>query len=547
MNATELATLALDTMQTMDNEGTPYRFHEIVRMFAMEHGFKYETLRSAIRRDPRYHLEENGHRKLTNEQEVDIVCFIYIASYNKRPIKKKDIIRFVKMFFGIDVSRQFATSFLNRWKKELKLKSAELVTKARSSDVMLSDLTDFCNSFEFILEHYQVQRTNLVNVDETRIAMPRANFTDLKVISPAVSGGNNIVTKHDKLCLSVVPFICANGEVLCVFLVFKSKSNKTLRIFGDEGKLRQSPRTSQRIKYFYVATETGYVDSECFLQMCRAFSEWWKEMHPGLHCFLLADRLKAHMQPDLIREMMQCDVYLVFLAANTSHFAQPLDGQPFALLKKIFHQLVLEHAVVWDTRGDLPNNSVMSALYESLRVALRPKVIMASFKDRGIWPYNRELLIRRGTEWAGRVEASNAAARHFRVHCFLEMEQEYQNNKRKEVEERVTEVIAALPLKQPVAWFEVEEIARKKSEEKEKKSQEAQERKRKREEDMAAKKAQKEAKIAQRAAKKKKKEDEQINRLCKGGCGNTIRSKKDKNPCKDGSGYVCATCKICKK
>ena len=82
--------------------------------------------------------------------------------------------------------------------------------------------------------------------------------------------------------------------------------------------------------------------------------------------------------------------------ANTSHIVQPLDGTPFATLKKQVKKARDNESLKRAVSGKSQHQVVSTILPQTEREAFTPEVIRSGFKDRGIWPFDKNTLLKRG-------------------------------------------------------------------------------------------------------------------------------------------------------
>ena len=156
-------------------------------------------------------------------------------------------------------------------------------------------------------------------------------------------------------------------------------------------------RRSERLSdspwpYYYVVTKTGYLDDNSYVEVMRAFADLWEQQHPGLWCYILADQLNCHKKPKIVEEMALRHIFTVSFAPNTLHFVQPLDGLVLATLKKVFRQVLSELGLDAALNDGPAGPFVFHAMYTACEKAFKSKIITKSFRDRGVWPFNRDII-----------------------------------------------------------------------------------------------------------------------------------------------------------
>jgi hypothetical protein len=63
-------------------------------------------------------------------------------------------------------------------------------------------------------------------------------------------------------------------------------------------------------------------------------AKWWNTTRPGLECFLISDNLRIHTNSDLVTEAGTKGITMINIMAQSSHWFQVHDQQPFGGLKK---------------------------------------------------------------------------------------------------------------------------------------------------------------------------------------------------------------------
>ena len=116
---------------------------------------------------------------------------------------------------------------------------------------------------------------------------------------------------------------------------------------------------------------------------------------PGLPLLLFGDQCGCHLDPETISAVLDGNVYLFFLSANTTHFLQPLDEAPFGALHRILRLLNEQHAIGATLYNTSARHALMSAAYEAERSAFAPRVIVGAFRRICLWPLNQMVVLDR--------------------------------------------------------------------------------------------------------------------------------------------------------
>jgi hypothetical protein len=93
--------------------------------------------------------------------------------------------------------------------------------------------------------------------------------------------------------------------------------------------------------------------------------------------------------------LLDSKVYTFFFAAHASHFIQPLDDKMFTNFKKILAaktRKLTEHNARQSTTA---SNTILTVSASAEKEAFTKSVIVASFADTGIWPFDKDLILTR--------------------------------------------------------------------------------------------------------------------------------------------------------
>lgn len=231
---------------------------------------------------------------------------------------------------------------------------------------------------------------NVFNYDETRINIPE-NLSK-RVFTSNRPNINNYGLRQKPLA-TLISFISANGELfMSVYLL------KTLEIEGiEEDKLSvyfpiNKPSTRSTVRRYFGYTKSGYMNSSIFRITMEKFSELWEQSNPGLHCYVFGDQFGAHLDLETIQNCLKRFVFLWSLPSNTSHFLQPLDNLCFAVLKKKFKSKIEEVNLKVFLNPTIKNQELFAAMYEAEKESFSRSIIISSFKNTGLYPFDPNLI-----------------------------------------------------------------------------------------------------------------------------------------------------------
>lgn len=156
---------------------------------------------------------------------------------------------------------------------------------------------------------------------------------------------------------------------------------------AEEKGLRGSPHR------LFLSSKTGYITTELFHCIMTEFTKWWTDTHPGLECFLISDNLSIHRNEMIVKEARRNGIHMLNIMPGSSHWFQVHDQLPFATLKK---QLMIENNKSFGSflvPREVSRTILMCNFYKAEAYALRPEVVVKSFDDVGLWPFNPEKIL----------------------------------------------------------------------------------------------------------------------------------------------------------
>ena len=271
---------------------------------------------------------------------------------------------------------------------------------------------------------------------------------------------------------------------------------------------------------------------------------------------VVGDNLGVHMgeRGSIVRSGLEDGFHHCFLPAGTSHWSQPLDNLPFALLKSKF-ALKNEHmkSLAAFSDGGTQSISIVDFIFKHIMTIFTPDVVKSSFATCGVYPFSHQVIMdqvrhNHGQTPKGDITPSRRAT--------LDLLQGHVGNQAKEAAKTKarTKTVRASKLvgsSTPDLFLRKLEMEDREKEEMEslkevRKAQRESERDKKRKEkeekigDRKRKREQKREEVED--AKKRKLEDRQ-RRTCKGVCGRVCRKGSDWMGCEKCDDYwVCPTC-----
>jgi len=143
----------------------------------------------------------------------------------------------------------------------------------------------------------------------------------------------------------------------------------------------------------YEATKSGWFDSRCFqLWFSNIFLEHVRPQ-PGTKV-IIGDNLASHFTLDVIQSAADNNIRFICLLPNATHLLQPLDIAVFRPLKVEWRKILERWRKESRCKGSIPKNQFPGLLLQ-LQSKLKPENITAGFKASGIYPTDRDVVLKR--------------------------------------------------------------------------------------------------------------------------------------------------------
>ena len=117
----------------------------------------------------------------------------------------------------------------------------------------------------------------IINVDECCL------FVDVDKKKVLVERNLRKVSTCAKALGTYVPFISANGDVICSFYVYRGRTSKDGKTKVFLPPLDSREKTKRRNwPQFHIVSETGYVNTETWSVIMKEFCNTWNLRFPGI-------------------------------------------------------------------------------------------------------------------------------------------------------------------------------------------------------------------------------------------------------------------------
>lgn len=362
----------------------------------------FESARAMYKRMKASAGKLHGNALFSAEEEEAFVGLLQGFSMLSRGLTKQAFIRSVmaakpeltKAKKGWDADGWFA-KFMQRHSTRLTQRTIKGLKSERLGDDVEAQVKDFVQWFPDWMASKGLSTKGLVQADETRIKIDNSQHKakTIEVKGKRKYGG---VEATKGKAASMIPFFSTDGALIMLVYVIPSDSSGVSSFF-----LREISRSSHdSVPTYYMFTDTGLVDEDAWLAILKTFKKEWDLRNPGLEPVLLLDKLAVHMTDASLLYCLENHIHTAFFPANATHFLQPADDKLFANFKRALQRALQQYLVsIRHNSRDL--GAALLGLAQDLVGMMTKPVILASWRDTGIHPWNAELILENAKKNAG--------------------------------------------------------------------------------------------------------------------------------------------------
>lgn len=146
---------------------------------------------------------------------------------------------------------------------------------------------------------------------------------------------------------------------------------------------------------FYAKTSKGFMTQVLFDAVLQKLISLIDLERRDLPVAIFADRPACHDSFITIRSLYEQNVHLLWFVADTSQVFQPLDGTPYAVMKKKLKKARDDEYLRRTITGEDMSQVIAEISPFVERESFTHEVVVSGFKDRGIWPFDKELVMER--------------------------------------------------------------------------------------------------------------------------------------------------------
>jgi hypothetical protein len=182
--------------------------------------------------------------------------------------------------------------------------------------------------------------------------------------------------------------VTASGERLPMLLIYpvayyKSYMMECLEPLGEEAK-----------KTVIITNGRGFMTKITFchylekvvLPYVEAKRE--EEGMGNQRALLIVDQHGSRETLTALKLLYDHNIHILGLPPHTSHLFQPLDQHPFQQFKRVLKTKLRE-------AGTITYSNIAAIVFSALSNALTPTTIQHSFRDVGIYPFNKDLILKK--------------------------------------------------------------------------------------------------------------------------------------------------------
>lgn len=274
------------------------------------------------------------------------------------------------------LSKNWLRRFLNRY-PHLSSRMPQQMSRYRATCANRNTIFTWFGFVRDLFDRYGIVEAACVwNVDETGLMdIPKPR----RIIAPKKLKANQIVPKERGETTTAVVMVNAAGQKVPPMIIHKGrKVQQAWKENSNQALVRASP--------------SGWINKDLFWEFGNHFIEFLKTtgLDNKRHVVFLDGHMSHTYNIKFLHMMTQNQITVVCLPAHTSHFLQPLDGVPLAILKSQW-QVELHY---WNRKkaGMAINKGEWFLLFNRAWRKLSPAVIVKGFSQTGIWPLRPEMI-----------------------------------------------------------------------------------------------------------------------------------------------------------
>jgi hypothetical protein len=231
-----------------------------------------------------------------------------------------------------------------------------------------------------LIKEYDIQPSNLFNFDETGFRIGHGKQE--KVITAYPNRASRIGSASNRESITIIECIAASGSIIPPMIIFAGKAYM-------EEWFQQGVDNN----YLFAISDKGFISDSLALEWLHHFDQHTKQHARKQYRLLLLDNANSHLTYEFVSYAEEKKIILYAFPPHTTHLLQPLDGIPFQQYKHFHGKVVTEQARLGNEMFD--KKDFLHHLRQVRFDTFKSRTIRAGFADRGIWPLNIELILKK--------------------------------------------------------------------------------------------------------------------------------------------------------
>jgi len=265
--------------------------------------------------------------------------------------------------------------FLHRH-PELETTISRTIEAARIKDISKAKVNEWFDEFEKTITKYQITVENMYNMDET-------GFSIGCIKAAKVVVNKNLKSKRQahpgrQEWLSVIECVCADGNAISPFVIFKGKNVSVSWI----------PKSVLQSNWHFAVSSKGWSNNDLAYEwLVRVFDPSTRVKANGKTRLLICDGHESHISAKFVAYCIKHNICLHLLLPHSSHLLQPLDVGVFGPLKEATSKYLNRLIQVGIAR--LEKIEWVENYNKARGVALTENNIRGGWRGSGLVPLNR--------------------------------------------------------------------------------------------------------------------------------------------------------------
>ncbi|EEA21265.1 hypothetical protein TMatcc_009330 [Talaromyces marneffei ATCC 18224] len=370
---------ALESLQKNPKQ----KIAHLAREFNVDyHRLRRRTLGSASQLNRR-----PAHKRLTDDQESAIIIWIDDLDDRGRPPTVHMIRNYAENVLQNmhpnaanppKLGDRWVHRFLKRLPPAYKIQKQKTIDPKRHLAEDPNIIQAWFDRLEIALDKNKITPQNYWNFDESGFQIGQGG--DEEVVTKYPETIRSVPSSSLRELVTVIEGINAAGSAIPPFLIFTGKvilESWFQYLTEDEWKV--------------TITESGFSNDEIAYEWLQHFDQHTREQAGNNWRLLTMDSHTAHLTREFMDYCLEHKIVPFRFPAHTTHLLQPLDGMPFLHYKRIHRRAINEQAHLG---GYFYDKIDFCANIGRVRAeALTSRVIRSGFSQRGLWPFNPDIIV----------------------------------------------------------------------------------------------------------------------------------------------------------